>query len=300
MSEINIKTIKTNFSFPPYHINAYFVKSEQGNFLFDTSIKTKTSIEIISNAIKENGGIDGIILSHGHLDHAGCSAIISERFDVPIYISLEEKERISSDFNLRFKRRIEKIIKIADYLGLGKSNTQREYEKIDYYRDLFTPIDVCFNIEKLNIPNFKILRLPGHTNGSIGIYITSEKILLCGDALLEDGISPFFDPDLLENSILTYENSLNMLKNLEITQILPGHGTPIYNPQEIIRNHLKYIHSNRERIKSLLQHKQDLETIYNTVFPKNYNLLIALSEIIGALEELQIPILQNLKDLLLE
>jgi len=300
MSEINIKIIKTDFSFPPYHINAYLINTEQGNFLFDTSIKTKTSIETITNAIKENGGIDGIILSHGHLDHAGCSAIISEKFDIPIYISLEEKERISSDFNLRLKRRINKIIKIADHLGLDKNNTQKEYEKINFYRDLFTPIEFCFNIEKLNMSDFKILKLPGHTNGSIGIYITSKKILLSGDALLEDGISPFFDPDLLENAILAYENSLNSLKNIEIIQILPGHGTPIYNVQEIIQNHLNYIHSNRERIKNLLQQKADLATIHNTVFPKNYNLLIALSEIIGALEELQIPILQNLKDLLSE
>jgi glyoxylase-like metal-dependent hydrolase (beta-lactamase superfamily II) len=300
MSEINIKIIKTNFSFPPYHINAYLIKTKWGNFLFDTSIKTETSIETIINTIKENGGIDGIILSHGHLDHAGCSAIISDKFDVPIYVSLEEKERISSDFNLRMKRRINKIIKIADYLGLDKNNTQKEYEKINYYRNILTPIDFCFNIDRLNIPDFKILRLPGHTNGSIGIYITSKKILLSGDALLEDGISPFFDPDLLENSILTYENSLNMLKNLEITQILPGHGNPIYNAQKTIQKHTNYIHSNRERIKSLLQQNKDITTIYNSVFPKNYNLLIALSEIIGALEELQIPILQNLKDLLSE
>lgn len=300
MENLKIHHIKTDFNFPPFHINAYLIKINKYSILFDTGIKSNNTIETIKKEIKDFGGIDCIILSHGHLDHAGCAGILSNILNVPIYISFEERERISEDFNSRVKRRIERILKIADFFGLDKKSTEREYEKIRYYENLFYPIDVCFNIDSLNIDGLEIIKIPGHTNGSIGLFIKSERMLLSGDALLKDGISPFFDSETLIDSLKIYENSLNYLNYLNIEKVLPGHGQEFTNPKNIIKTHLNYIETTKSKIKKLLKKNFKIQEIFKTVFPENLNLLIALSIIINVLEELQIPILQNLKDLLSE
>ncbi|MCX7770686.1 MAG: MBL fold metallo-hydrolase [Proteobacteria bacterium] len=300
MQNLKIHNIKTPFDFPPYHTNSYLIETHRGLYLFDTGIKSERTIKILQEKINKLGNLDGIILSHGHLDHAGTASIIADYYNVPIYISLDEKVRIGNNFNDRIERRLERLIKVAHFFGLEKKSIEREKEKANYYKNLLEPIDFCFNVEKLKIEGIEILKLPGHTSGCIGLYIKDSKVLLSGDALLKEGISPFFDPDLLTDSLSIYVQSLEKIKLLEIEKILPGHGEVIDNPKITIESHLKYIQNNMEKIQDLLKKNYKVSDIYKTVFTENQNLLISLSEIIHALEMLKIPILQNLKALLSE
>jgi glyoxylase-like metal-dependent hydrolase (beta-lactamase superfamily II) len=151
MQDFNIHIVKTPLDFPPYYTNSYLIKTKDGLFLFDTSIKSTKAIEIIKESINNFGRIDGIILSHGHLDHAGCASIIANEYNIPIYVSLEEKDRLGTNFNERLKRRLDKLTKIANFFRLEKKNIEREYEKASYYKNLLAPIDFYFNIEKLNL-----------------------------------------------------------------------------------------------------------------------------------------------------
>lgn len=300
MQDSGIHKIKTTFDFSPYHTNAYLLELKDGLFLFDTGIKNNATIEFLKKHIEKIGKIDGIILSHGHLDHAGCASIISNYYNVPIFISLEEKDRIGINFNERLNKRVDKIYKISKFLGLNKRNVEILQERTNYYKNLLEPIEFCFNVEKLNLSEVEIIKLPGHTSGCIGLYIKDSKLLLSGDALLKDGISPFFDPELLEDSLAIYLNSLNKIKKMEVKAILPGHGDKITDPMKIIDKHIKYIENNQKKMKELLQQNYKISDVYQKIFPENQNPLITLSEIIHCLESLKIPILQNLKDLLSE
>lgn len=293
-----IHTIRTTFEFPPYHTNSYLLELKEGLFLFDTGIKSNITIEVLKENIEKKGKIDGIILSHGHLDHAGCASILADYYNVPIYISLNEKDRIGNNFNERLNRRLNKLSKIVDFFELDKRNIEKEREKASYYKNLLEPIEFYFNVEKLNLPDIEILNLPGHTSGCIGIYNKESKVLLSGDAFLKDGISPFFDPDLFIDSLAIYLKTLEKIKNLELNVIFPGHGEKITNPQEVLNAHFTYVQKNQQKIKDLIEKNYKISEIYKTIFTENQNLLISLSEIIHCLETLKIPILQNLKDLL--
>lgn len=300
MQKLSIQTIKTTFDFPPYHTNSYLLELKEGIFLFDTGIKNTNTIEYLKKTIETKGKIDGIILSHGHLDHAGCASILADHYNVPIYVSLEEKERIGSNFPERLKIRIEKIRKIAKFFGINNKNLDILEERTNYYKKLLKPIEFCFNIDKLHFSDIEILKLPGHTSGSIGLYFKEDKLLLSGDALLKEGISPFFDPDLLIDSLAIYLQTLINLKNMELTVVLPGHGDKITTPEKIIDTHIKYIEKNQNKIKELIEKNIKISDILEIIFPENQNPLITLSEIIHCLESLRIPILQNLKVLLSE
>jgi glyoxylase-like metal-dependent hydrolase (beta-lactamase superfamily II) len=300
MSFDNVKRLKIKLPFPPFASNAFLFSTSKNRYLFDTGLKDKNNIQKITRHIKDFGGIDAIILSHGHLDHAGCAAAISKKFDVPVYVSFDEKERVSHDFTKRVDRRIKKILKILDYFGFDKETTQREYDKIGYYKDLMDPIEFYFNVRSLNDPDLEIIELPGHTMGCIGVYLKKTSYLFSGDSLLQEGISPFFDVETMKNSLSVYLDSLDKISGLNPNVVFPGHGEPFMNCAETINIHKAYVTDMTGKITRLIHENKPFIDIYKSLFPPRYNILIALSEIIFALENSRIPILQNLADLLSE
>jgi len=85
----------------------------------------------------------------------------------------------------------------------------------------------------------KVLHLPGHSKGSIGI-LTIGGDMFCGDLLYNIGIGiPFID-DLAD-----FNASVEKLKKLSTNTVYPGHGKS-FPMERFIKNHQK---NNRRRIK---------------------------------------------------
>ncbi|MBI4529600.1 MAG: MBL fold metallo-hydrolase [Deltaproteobacteria bacterium] len=76
----------------------------------------------------------------------------------------------------------------------------------------------------------KILHMPGHTKGSISLYLPRIKTLIAGDTVFSAGehliVSPAYlsdDPERAEQSV---QSLLQM--NLDIERVLVGHGDDVY------------------------------------------------------------------------
>lgn len=76
----------------------------------------------------------------------------------------------------------------------------------------------------------RVIHTPGHTAGSISLYIQRNKTLIAGDAVLSAGehliVSPAYlceDPEQAEESV---KHLLQM--NLDIQRVLVGHGDDVY------------------------------------------------------------------------
>jgi len=68
----------------------------------------------------------------------------------------------------------------------------------------------------------KVLHLPGHSKGSIGI-LTAGGDLFCGD-LLENKDKPVLNS--IMDDLATANASVEKLKSLKINTVYPGHGKP--------------------------------------------------------------------------
>lgn len=86
------------------------------------------------------------------------------------------------------------------------------------------------DVERLRFQDFtlRILHTPGHSPGSICIYLEEKKFLFSGDTVFPDLMLPNLslpgsDPRLLLKS---YEK----LSGLEIEKFFPGHGNPFSAP----------------------------------------------------------------------
>ena len=147
-----------------------------------------------------------IINTHGHGDHIGANKELKEKFpDIQICIHCEDAEMLTDPF------------KNLSLLG-GKRYSSPPANRILQHDD-----KIMFDGYAL-----RILHLPGHTRGGIGIYIDSADngevpILFSGDTLFAGGYGRTDLPGGSHNSLL--QSIKQCIFELdENTIIHPGHG----------------------------------------------------------------------------
>jgi hydroxyacylglutathione hydrolase len=165
------------------------------------------------------------VVTHGDSDHSGNCAYLRRKYGAPIAMHRDEAgatEQGNSILSRKIERPlVQMTIKIIlSFFELGKA-------------DRFKPDLSLEDGQSLAEYGFdaKILSLPGHTNGSIGI-LTDKGDLFCGDLLANWG-----KPSIhIMADMAAAKTSLEKLKSLEIKTIFPGHGKPF--PMELfIKNH---------------------------------------------------------------
>jgi glyoxylase-like metal-dependent hydrolase (beta-lactamase superfamily II) len=196
------------FYFNNFGSNCYFVKREGKNILIDTSSKENRQ-DLISGLSKikiKPENIDAVLLTHLHYDHVGNIDLFK---NAKTYASEQEidnfkRQPFGAVLNEHF---IEKIVE-------GKSVTKPTYEYIKVGNIRIYPI------RNLELKFIKIIKVPGHTRGSLAFFMPKEKILFSGDTLFEDGIGR---TDLPTSQAEKMENSLKKLRSLHCKILCPGH-----------------------------------------------------------------------------
>lgn len=175
----------------------------------------------IAGCTKDN--LKLIILTHGDNDHVANAAFIRETFNAPI--ALHEK-----DLYLVQKPTLNDFLSSFHYnsflLNIVNKIMSKGIRKITQHTlDDFTPFtpDILLNDgDSLSSYGFdaKVLHLPGHTPGSIGI-LTSNHELICGD-IFSNSRKPSMASNALDFDLLI--DSIKRLHTLDIATVYPGHG----------------------------------------------------------------------------
>jgi len=85
----------------------------------------------------------------------------------------------------------------------------------------------------INKVELKVLHTPGHSPGSISLYLPAIKLLFTGDLVFKGGIGR---TDLPGGSGSLLKESLKKLKEFEIEWLLPGHGAIISGAEAVRTN----------------------------------------------------------------
>jgi len=81
--------------------------------------------------------------------------------------------------------------------------------------------------ENTDIAGYKIISTPGHSEGSISIYIPG-KVIFVGDALRSDADgNPKRPSKMLAADMVQAKNSVKIIAGLEFDTLLCGHGAPV-------------------------------------------------------------------------
>lgn len=141
-------------------------------------------LELIENAIEQAGvTVDKILLTHGHIDHAGGAAELRERLGVKI-----EGPHIADKF----------LLDSLEDVGAQYGMTKARNVTSDRWVDEGETIEVAGE-------TFELLHCPGHSPGSIVMVNRAAGLILMGDVLFAGGIGrtdfPYGDSDALLSAI---------------------------------------------------------------------------------------------------
>jgi glyoxylase-like metal-dependent hydrolase (beta-lactamase superfamily II) len=215
-----IKTIRLSL---PYHlgsVNCYLIKTDTGYILIDTgSSNQRASLEKELDRLGcQPGNLKLIAITHGDFDHTGNAAYLRKKFTTKIAMHDDDAGMAErGDMFWNRKKGLFLIRVLAPILfGFPKS-------------DRFKPdlaIKDGYDLSEYGL-DAKVLSIPGHSKGSIGI-LTADGDLFCGDLLA------YSDKTFL-NSIIddpaAANASLEKLKSLAINTVYSGHGKPF--PMEL-------------------------------------------------------------------
>jgi hydroxyacylglutathione hydrolase len=144
--------------------------------------------------------VKAIVITHAHIDHIGGAAKLKAATGAPVLMNQDDQE-LYDDLGVQ-----------ASWLGM---ETPTHTAIDDAARD--------GDVLSLGTAEFRVLHTPGHTQGSISLWIPGENKLIAGDTLFRDSIGrtdlPGGNPRQILRSI---EDKLLGLP--EETVVVPGHG----------------------------------------------------------------------------
>jgi glyoxylase-like metal-dependent hydrolase (beta-lactamase superfamily II) len=198
-------------------VNCYLIKTDAGFLLIDTGFsKTRTEVEAdLQNAGCTPENLKLIILTHGDFDHTGNAAYLRQKYGAKTAMHQADVGMVENG-DLFYSRKANILMKGMGKLILVLLNTSLKET------DRFTP-DFTIN-ETTDLSAYgldaKIIHLPGHSLGSIGI-LTEEGDFFCGD-LLENKKQPAKGSLIPDKA--GFEDSIQKLSQQKIGTVYPGHG----------------------------------------------------------------------------
>ena len=224
---LEIKTINLLLPYRLGSVNCYLIKTNTGYILIDTGCTRKRTdlVKELESAGCKPGNLQVIVLTHGDFDHSGNAAYLRKKFGARIAMHCDDSGMVERG-NMFWNRSKSNIIirMIAPILfRFGKSE---RFKPDSYIED---GDDLCENGF-----DARVLHVPGHSKGSIGI-LTSSGDLFCGD-LLENIHKPKLNS--IMDDLTTANTSVEKLNKSNIRTVYPGHGKPF--PMDV------FIKSNRQ------------------------------------------------------
>jgi len=210
-----LKTIQLSLPYGLGLVNCYLVKTEVGFILIDTgSSNLRASLEDeLELSGCQPGNLRLIVITHGDFDHTGNAAYLRSKFDTKIAMHAKDvgmAERGDMFWNRKKGNTLFRIL--GPILFRFKKP------------DRFTPdrtIGEGDDLAEYGL-DAKVLSIPGHSKGSIGI-LTADGELFCGD-LLTNQDQPVLNAIMDDAAVAA--KSIEKLKAQNVQTVYPGHGKP--------------------------------------------------------------------------
>lgn len=173
--------------------------------------------EILGHLNKHSFKVKAIVITHAHIDHVAGAKELRAATGAPVYMNEHDRELLAA------------LEMQANWLGVPTPQAT----EVDVAAKETTALE-------LGSTALQILETPGHTQGSICLWIPSEKKLIAGDTLFRESIGRTDLPGGdIQKILRSIESQLLALP--DETLVTPGHGMPTTIGHE--REHNPFFHS---------------------------------------------------------
>jgi hydroxyacylglutathione hydrolase len=206
----------------PLKVPCFLVKTRDSFVMIDTgdmSDQANLEKELDRRGVTPEN-LKLVLLTHGDFDHTGNAAFLQKKFGVKIAMHAEDAGMVErGDQGWHRKAKSDRITVFGRIIIFISSTLLRPSKFNTFKPDLYVE-----DGQDLSEYGFaaRVLHLPGHSKGSIGILTTAGD-LFCGD-LLMNMMKPDFH--FMIDDWVDRNASLNKLKMSVIKTVYPGHGRP--------------------------------------------------------------------------
>ncbi|MFP3189936.1 MAG: MBL fold metallo-hydrolase [Thermoproteota archaeon] len=175
------------FVFPPLDNNVYVVFDKGEGVVIDIALGSEA---VASFAKKHNIQILYLINTHAHIDHTAHNSKLKNLLNVRIALHKNDYPLLKEFFRTKY-----------DFI----------HEELE-----FAEPDILFDdgyVFKFGEVEMKVIHTPGHTPGSVCLYVEKEKVLFSGDTLFANTYGRTDFP---------YSSEEEMIKSLKKLSMLPG------------------------------------------------------------------------------
>jgi glyoxylase-like metal-dependent hydrolase (beta-lactamase superfamily II)/predicted ester cyclase len=202
----------------PARCNVYLLEDDGGVTVFDAGARTMT--RAVAGAGAKLGGIKRVVLGHGHTDHRGTAPALG----APVFCHADEVEDAEGSGGFR-------------YWPAGLKGLPRAMRPLHLLMHRFAwdggPVKIAGTLaEGDEIAGFKVIELPGHAPGQIGLWRESDRLALSTDCFYTLDMWGRDSAPRLPMAIYNYDTeqaraSIRKLAALEPAAAWPGHANPV-------------------------------------------------------------------------
>jgi hydroxyacylglutathione hydrolase len=202
----------------PARCNVYLIEHDGRVTMFDAG--ARTMVRSLAQAAAKLGGLERIVLGHGHTDHRGSAPGLG----APVFCHAAEVQDAEGSGGFRYW---------PDGLS-GLAFPHRQLHKLLHrYAWDGGPVQIAGTIaEGDDVAGFEVVEIPGHAPGQIALWRESDRLALSTDCFYTLDIWGRDCEPRVPMSTYNYDNdqaraSIRKLAALEPAIAWPGHAKPV-------------------------------------------------------------------------